>query len=317
MNSNLASQLLSSVMGWDYVGLNSERPELEFMGSMKYDAYDRFMPGTRFMSSLVQWLNQFDEEDREVVLNFVKKKLVFVSSTQMNYLVDLLYGSQIRPILLKKATENLTFAGCHKHRINGLLLPGEEPSSISVTVEMDKTKMDWYDGVYSEMVSEDYPQASQFTVTNAINKRDGGTDSDDTEVAGTKDSADRQTWYFKKDKKSINVDFNVTSPTNGEWTIVAMGDTGVFTISGSYTKYSATDGTPTSEVVSLSGTSISGSINKGHPTKISLHITPGTSAVSGKQLYFKTYVTKDGKKYSLDSETQLYDMRGYHYFVIR
>ena len=106
MNSNLASLLLSSVMSWDYVGLNSERPELEFMGSMKYDAYDRFMPGTRFMSSLVQWLNQFDEEDRATVLNFVKKKLVFISSPQMNYLVDLLYDSKIRPILLRKATKN-------------------------------------------------------------------------------------------------------------------------------------------------------------------------------------------------------------------
>lgn len=106
MNSNLASLLLSSVMSWDYVRLNSERPELEFMGSMKYDAYDRFMPGTRFMSSLVQWLNQFDEEDRATVLNFVKKKLVFISSPQMNYLVDLLYDSKIRPILLRKATEN-------------------------------------------------------------------------------------------------------------------------------------------------------------------------------------------------------------------
>ena len=85
MNSNLASLLLSSVMSWDYVGLNSERPELEFMGSMKYDAYDRFMPGTRFMSSLVQWLNQFDEEDRATVLNFVKKKLVFISSQEFSY----------------------------------------------------------------------------------------------------------------------------------------------------------------------------------------------------------------------------------------
>ena len=84
MNSNLASLLLSSVMSWDYVRLNSERPELEFIGSMKYDAYDRFMPGTRFMSSLVQWLNQFDEEDRATDLNFVKKKLVFISSPQMN-----------------------------------------------------------------------------------------------------------------------------------------------------------------------------------------------------------------------------------------
>lgn len=106
MNSNLASQLLSSVMGWDYEGLNSERPVLEFMGSMKYDAYDRFMPGTRFMSSLVQWLSQFDEQDRATVLEFVKKRLVFISSTQMNYLVDLLYDSKIRPILLRKATEN-------------------------------------------------------------------------------------------------------------------------------------------------------------------------------------------------------------------
>ena len=117
MNSNLASQLLSSVMGWDYVGLNSERPELEFMGSMKYDAYDRFMPGTRFMSSLVQWLNEFDEEDRATVLNFVKRKLVFISSTQMNYLVDLLYDSKIRPILLRKATENAhmpTYMLCNK-----------------------------------------------------------------------------------------------------------------------------------------------------------------------------------------------------------
>lgn len=106
MNSNLASQLLSSVMGWNYLELNSERPVLEFMGSMKYDAYDRFMPGTRFMSSLVQWLSQFDEEDRVTVLELIKKKLVFISSTQMNYLVDLLYGSKIRPILLKKATKN-------------------------------------------------------------------------------------------------------------------------------------------------------------------------------------------------------------------
>lgn len=114
MNSNLASQLLSSVMKWDYEKLNSERPVLEFMGNMKYDAYDRFMPGTRFMSSLVQWLSQFDEEDRGTVLEFIKKKLVFISSTQMNYLVDLLYDSKIRIILLKIATKE---AGMHSYML--------------------------------------------------------------------------------------------------------------------------------------------------------------------------------------------------------
>ena len=104
MNSNLANQLLASIMKWDARTLASERAALEFMGSMKYDAYDRYMPGMRFMSSLVQWLNDIKEEDRDEAYKFIKKKLVFISSTQMNYLVDLLYDSKIRPILLDMAT---------------------------------------------------------------------------------------------------------------------------------------------------------------------------------------------------------------------
>lgn len=109
MNSNLANKLLAGIMSWDPQQLAAERPVLEFMGSMKYDSYDRYMPGTRFMSSLVQWLNQFaDPHERAVLFSFVKQRLVFISSTQMNYLVDLLYDSIIRPMLLKKATDKLS-----------------------------------------------------------------------------------------------------------------------------------------------------------------------------------------------------------------
>ena len=105
MNSNLANQLLASIMGWEAQDLANERAALEFMGSMKYDGYDRYMPGMRFMSSLVQWLYQFqDKIDKDIAFDFIKKRLVFISSTQMNYLVDLLYDSKIRPDLLKKAT---------------------------------------------------------------------------------------------------------------------------------------------------------------------------------------------------------------------
>lgn len=104
MNSNLANQLLASIMKWDAPTLASERAALEFMGSMKYDTYDRYMPGMRFMSSLVQWLNDIKEEDRYEAYKFIKEKLVFISSMQMNYLVDLLYDSKIRPILLDMST---------------------------------------------------------------------------------------------------------------------------------------------------------------------------------------------------------------------
>lgn len=104
MNSNLANQLLASIMKWDAQTLASERAALEFMGSMKYDGYDRYMPGMRFMSSLVQWLNDIEETDRDEAFKFIKERLVFISSTQMNYLVDLLYDSKIRPLLLDMAT---------------------------------------------------------------------------------------------------------------------------------------------------------------------------------------------------------------------
>lgn len=110
MNSNLANQLLASIMNWNAKKLASERAVLEFIGSMKYDAYDRYMPGMRFMSSLVRWLSDIDEEDRDVAFEFIKEKLIFISSTQMNYLVDLLYDSKIRPILLNAATSEARMA---------------------------------------------------------------------------------------------------------------------------------------------------------------------------------------------------------------
>lgn len=97
MNSNLANQLLASIMKWDAPTLASERAAIEFMGRMKYDAYDSYMPGMRFMSSLVQWLNDIKEEDRDEAYRFIKEKLVFISSTQMNYLVDLLLTLRFVP----------------------------------------------------------------------------------------------------------------------------------------------------------------------------------------------------------------------------
>ena len=110
MNSNLANQLLASIMSWEPKKLAAERAVLEFMGSMKYDVYDRYMPGKRFMSSLVQWLNDIDPDDRDIAFEFIKNKLVFISSSQMDYLVDLLYDSKIRPILLYTATSEAGMA---------------------------------------------------------------------------------------------------------------------------------------------------------------------------------------------------------------
>ena len=98
------------------------------------------------------------------------------------------------------------------------------------------------------------------------------------------------------------------------------GDAASFDITGSYEKITNSGETVTRQKVEFAaGSTISGKVNDGHPTKISLHITPKDGAESEDQINLRTYVTNaDGSvKYSLDSETQLYDLRGYHYFVIR
>ena len=81
------------------------------------------------------------------------------------------------------------------------------------------------------------------------------------------------------------------------------------------------NGTITTDISGFQvGGTLSGSIGgTGHTheaTKVEFTVRHN-GAQNGDQLFFKTYVTDaDGVRHSLDSETQLYDMRGYHYFRI-
>lgn len=107
MNAELVNSLLYAVTKWDDSVLAKEQPILEFMGSMKYDSYDQFMPGARFLASFVQWLSQFDDEDKDIVYKLIKERLIFISSSQMSYLIDLLYSTKIKPIINAQAAKIL------------------------------------------------------------------------------------------------------------------------------------------------------------------------------------------------------------------
>lgn len=91
MKESLVEQLLSRIMKWEDNKIVEELPKIQFMAEMKYDHYDQFMPGTRFLGSLSKWLSNFEEGDRNVMFDFVKNKLIFISSSQMTYLITLLY----------------------------------------------------------------------------------------------------------------------------------------------------------------------------------------------------------------------------------
>jgi hypothetical protein len=105
MKDQLAEQLLAKVMDW-------KSPEafvkgglpLQAMATYKYDEYQQFSPGMRFIESLALWLGQFETpEQRKAALAFVRERLVFVSAAEMNHLVSISYPDHIRPLLLSKA----------------------------------------------------------------------------------------------------------------------------------------------------------------------------------------------------------------------
>jgi hypothetical protein len=119
MKDQLAEELLAKVMGWkspqDFVehGL-----ALQAIAAYKYDEYQQFSPGMRFIESLALWLGQFETmEQRRTALKFVRDRIVFISSAELNHLVSISYPDHIRPFLLSKAASESGLMKWHRGKV--------------------------------------------------------------------------------------------------------------------------------------------------------------------------------------------------------
>jgi len=111
MRTTLAETLLTKIMEWKPDEIDRERPLLQAMANLKWNEYQQFAPGTRFLESLVKWLQQFDSlEDKKIAYKLVREHLIFISSEQMAHLVDILFSEKINPILIKKTAGERGFA---------------------------------------------------------------------------------------------------------------------------------------------------------------------------------------------------------------
>jgi hypothetical protein len=117
MKDTLAEALLAKVLGWEPRDVAKERPILQAMASLKYDDYEQFSPGLRFIESFALWLNQFDPSDRAIAYRFVKSSLVFCSAEEMDHLVETAYQDHVRPVLLAKVADEQKINPRHVGRI--------------------------------------------------------------------------------------------------------------------------------------------------------------------------------------------------------
>jgi len=102
MNERTAKKLLSQVMGWGPEQAAEEFRWLGLISAVKYDSYRDYLAGHRFLESLVGWLLQFETADRKAAYGFVRHRLAFVSATEREHLLNIMYPRTVLPRLLKQ-----------------------------------------------------------------------------------------------------------------------------------------------------------------------------------------------------------------------
>ena len=103
MRDRVAEELLARVLEWGSEDVARERPLIQALAAYKYDEYQQFSTGSRYIESLALWLNQFETTyERRVAYNFVKGQLLFCSGAEMRHFVDMAYPDHIRPFLIEQ-----------------------------------------------------------------------------------------------------------------------------------------------------------------------------------------------------------------------
>ena len=216
--------------------------------------------------------------------------------------------------LMKKGTvdqstgagEYMTFAGTKYHKIKGLVLPG---GMIFSYITLDLQVLEW-EATNMEGTSEEFPQTTQFSVVGAKNGRDNLNQGESA----------RQQWYFKTGE-TVTVSFKVMLPAGGTWEVVPMGGTEDNPVAADANLFTIKNvSVPVNDVPTVE-TNLYGPIGQSGSTDVKLEITYNGSDSTPHSFYFLTYAysgaNKTGEKYSIDSETQLYDRgRGYHTFFV-
>lgn len=115
MKDKLAEEILAHVMGWDSAQVAEAGVALQMLATHKYDSYEGYRPGVKFLENLGAWLHQFESnEHRQIALQFVREKLVFISNAELDHLIETVYPDSIRPMLMEMTAERL---GCSPYAV--------------------------------------------------------------------------------------------------------------------------------------------------------------------------------------------------------
>ena len=108
MRNDIAQALMLNVLnGSSFEAVDDARKYFQNMAKYKYDDYQQFYPGMRFIERFALWLAQFNDADKAVALKFVREKVIFISQLEMNLLVSSAFPDVIREYFIKDVSEEI------------------------------------------------------------------------------------------------------------------------------------------------------------------------------------------------------------------
>ncbi len=147
MKPELAKQLLKNIIE-PIVSDEDEAEEifseLQFLAEYKYDYYEMYAPGRHFLEHFYIWIKQFDEENRKIALDLVRKHLIFISRREFEMLSGVLYWEKVRQIQFDLVSRE---QGIPRHKVsliaNSDALEKIERSSLYIGMS-DGARIDYF-----------------------------------------------------------------------------------------------------------------------------------------------------------------------------
>ncbi len=111
MRDDVVKALLQKVIS-DIEGVDEDQTQnyikyFQALARYKYDNYQQYSAGLRFIETLAIWVNQFDKDDRKAALDFIKEKVVYISSQEINLIAESCFTDKLQYLLMKITAQNL------------------------------------------------------------------------------------------------------------------------------------------------------------------------------------------------------------------
>lgn len=111
----LLHKVISDIVNEDEIGKYIKY--FQAMARYKYDNYQQYSTGLRFIETLAIWLEQFDLQDKKTALDFIMNRIVYISSTEINLVAESCFTDKLQFILMEIAAHQSNIPKYKLHTI--------------------------------------------------------------------------------------------------------------------------------------------------------------------------------------------------------